>query len=228
MDMSKYSEGQTHQLMEALEAVGFSPEYITRLGQSKTLLLKLLRVLDGMDEIVPFPFDKTKKVQTYLRYLFTFKLGATDDTGTMVKARKVFSYFSSDFESCGIVFSGVAPGTKVAAHELVLHGRFTEFLGGTAKELEKLRLLGSQFLNLCQNNSHKLQRNGFTNFFILTRGDERVAEDLSNVFVASVRVHDNGELNAHPYRVTHDHTWDSEFSLRVFSPQRALVSSKSA
>jgi hypothetical protein len=36
-DMSSYSEGQTHQLMERLEVEGFTPDDVTKLGQYKDL-----------------------------------------------------------------------------------------------------------------------------------------------------------------------------------------------
>lgn len=50
-DMSSYSEGQTHQLMDKLEAEGFTPDDITLLGQSKQLP-GILSVLHGFAEIV--------------------------------------------------------------------------------------------------------------------------------------------------------------------------------
>lgn len=50
-DMSSYSEGQTHQLMEALQAKGFTAEHVTKLGQYDRLGdLRLL--FDGLADIV--------------------------------------------------------------------------------------------------------------------------------------------------------------------------------
>lgn len=49
--MSSYSEGQTHQLMDALEANGFTPNHVTKLGQYERLGDFRL-VLDGQAEIV--------------------------------------------------------------------------------------------------------------------------------------------------------------------------------
>lgn len=45
--MSSYLEGQTHQLVDALEAAGFTAGHITRIGQSPSLLKHLRMVLDG-------------------------------------------------------------------------------------------------------------------------------------------------------------------------------------
>ncbi|MFA6473399.1 MAG: hypothetical protein WCV85_00830 [Patescibacteria group bacterium] len=50
--MSSYLEGQTHQLMDRLEAEGFKPHDITLLGQS-TQLPDILKVLHGRAKIVP-------------------------------------------------------------------------------------------------------------------------------------------------------------------------------
>ncbi|QQG46157.1 MAG: hypothetical protein HYY55_04355 [Candidatus Niyogibacteria bacterium] len=48
--MSRYSEGQTHQLMEALQAKGFTPEEVTMLGQYPKLG-DFRSVLNGQAEI---------------------------------------------------------------------------------------------------------------------------------------------------------------------------------
>lgn len=49
--MSSYSEGQTHQLMEALQAKGFTAEHVTKLGQYDRLV-DIRLVLDGVAQIV--------------------------------------------------------------------------------------------------------------------------------------------------------------------------------
>lgn len=48
--MSSYSEGQIHQLANALELNGFTPEYITKLGQFKDLS-KIRDLLYGTHEL---------------------------------------------------------------------------------------------------------------------------------------------------------------------------------
>jgi hypothetical protein len=50
--MSSYTEGQVHQLMERFEKEGFTPEYLTKLGQFKNLSL-IKKILDGLAEITP-------------------------------------------------------------------------------------------------------------------------------------------------------------------------------
>ncbi|MFH1178535.1 MAG: hypothetical protein V1711_02320 [bacterium] len=51
--MSSYSEGQVHQLADAMEGVGFTAKHLTRLGQSSALLENLRLVLDGVAKIKP-------------------------------------------------------------------------------------------------------------------------------------------------------------------------------
>jgi hypothetical protein len=52
-DMSSYSEGQTHQLMDSLEAAGYTPTQVTALGQNfNGALNQLLLVLTGEAKVV--------------------------------------------------------------------------------------------------------------------------------------------------------------------------------
>jgi hypothetical protein len=52
-DMSSYSEGQTHQLADALEMAGFKGGDLTKLGQSQPTLALIRGVLQGTHEIKP-------------------------------------------------------------------------------------------------------------------------------------------------------------------------------
>ncbi len=160
------------------------------------------------------------KVGAYLRLLSKLRIGVTDGKDTCATARKVFrAYFSPDFENRGIVFSGVAPEIEIVSNEIVQNGKFSDFFGNTATELEKRRLLGSQFLKICRT-PDKLRDGNRANFFVLTRGDEKVAEDLSNVFVARVCVYGNGELDAVLSMFRHDSVWRGDDGRRVFYPQQ--------
>ena len=159
-------------------------------------------------------------VNKYLRRLFTFTLGATDGKDNYETAREVFKAgFDPDFENWGIVFSGIAPETEIAGDELISNGKFSDFLENTAAELEKRRILGSQFLKICRDTPDKLQRNGCANFSVLTKGDKPVAKDLSNVFGADVRVRDGGGLSSGLRRFQNDYVWFGGGGLRIFSPQ---------
>ena len=56
-DMSSYTEGQTHQLMEALETVGFTPAEVTKLGQFGKGLNDVRCVLNGRAKIVQIEIE---------------------------------------------------------------------------------------------------------------------------------------------------------------------------
>lgn len=151
---------------------------------------------------------------SYLSHLFEFNI----DGKALETAKK--TYFDQNFEKCGIVFSGATPAIKIAVDELIHEGKFVNFLGATALELEKRRLLGSQFLAICRDHPEKLQGNGYHNFFVLTRNDKLVAEDISNVFVAYVYVRGDGELYARLAHVSFVTIWRGDYGHRVFSPQQ--------
>lgn len=60
-DMSSYTEGQTHQLMNRLEAEGFTADHITKLGQFGDLA-GFKGVLDGTAKIKPVVEDATRVI----------------------------------------------------------------------------------------------------------------------------------------------------------------------
>lgn len=196
-----------------------------RLFKLWTMVCKMImdgkRSVEQVADLLQTVVDgKAQEVNKYLRRLFTFKLGSMDGTGTYSEAKKLFrAGFDPEFKNQGIVFSGVAPETMVAIDQLIQDGLFSEFLGVTVMELEKRRLLGSQFLAICKN-CNKLRKNFYDNFFVLTRGDELVAEDLSNVFIANVFVDDGGGLGSDLYAFSDEDIWDEKGCPRIFSPER--------
>ena len=181
-------------------------------------------VANILQRIVDGPRVVAEKDNTYLRRLFTFKLSVADEKDTYATAKKVFlGYFDLAFESCGIIFSGVAPETEIACDELVRDGKFSGFLGNTAEELERRRMLGSQFLAICRDNPERLRGGCRANLFILTNGDEEVAEDLRNVFVADVQVH-GSVLGALLYEFRYSTDWNGARGIRAFSSQQSIGS----
>src|SRR3989344_3326520 len=60
-DMSSYTEGQTHQLVDKLEAEGFTPDHVTKLGQFGNLAC-IKNVLEGLAKIKPVAEDATRVV----------------------------------------------------------------------------------------------------------------------------------------------------------------------
>lgn len=68
-DMSSYLEGQTHQLMDALENAGYTPAHVTALGQnSNGILDQLMLVLTGHAKIVTdFVFRLVVKIDRNMK-----------------------------------------------------------------------------------------------------------------------------------------------------------------
>jgi hypothetical protein len=76
--MSSYSEGQTHQLMEALELAGVPATDVTKLGQfGKKGLLEICLVLNGKAKIVRIAEELREKVKRVLKPFLTFTTGPT-------------------------------------------------------------------------------------------------------------------------------------------------------
>jgi len=176
---------------------------IYKMIEDKTLDPK--KVVDVLQSIVNKPV-----VKTYLRRLCVVKLGTTGSTCNYEIAAKIFKAgFDPDFENWEIFFSGVAPETNIAIDELVEDGKFPDFLGNTAEELEKRRLLGAQWLKFCKDKSDKLCKDGCVTFAVLTKDDKPVAQDLSNTFVACVKVEGEHGWMAHGYvyRFSYDDPW---------------------
>lgn len=213
--MAKYPDVTAGQTEACINRIGGWPDFLRFIGGEGRVVFETLPTA-----IEPLK-EKIKEVIVYLRMLFTFKLGARQRKDThATTARRVFGhYLDSKFEKHGIVFSGVAPDVEITAEELIHDGKFTDFLGITALELEKRRLLGSQFLAICRHNADKLRDQVHANFFVLTRNDEVVAEDLSNVFVAIVLVYEVGKLHALLYHVSYGSVWCRKDRHRFFSPK---------
>ncbi|MBU0999310.1 hypothetical protein KKG24_03325 [Patescibacteria group bacterium] len=81
-------------------------------------------------------------------------------------------------EEFGIVFSGIAPEITVVVKKLVEKGNLLDILGHTANDLERRRLMGSQFLDYLMFHFY-----GHRTLTVLTKNNEEVATNLSNVFI---------------------------------------------
>ncbi|MFH1200941.1 MAG: hypothetical protein V1484_01245 [bacterium] len=161
--------------------------------------------------------NNTAKV--YLRRICVVRLGAVGGIKTET-AKKAFELgFDYSFENEGIVFSGISLETDMVIDEPTSNGRFQDFLGNTAEELERWRMFGSQFAEFCLSYPDKLRKNSHgATFFLLTRKDEPVAVDLSNVFVARVGV-GFGQLGAGLHYFAHDQAvWNVKYKHRIVSP----------
>lgn len=205
--MSDYSEGQTHQLMNAFQAANYTSAQLTKLGQSPSLLDELRLVLDEGAKIVRNTVQAVKETATYLRQLFTdLEIGAKDGTET--------------FESSGMFPGGVygvavpaaAKGkptlaTKATVWEMILDGIFTLLFGSLGEN--RKRWTEAQVIEFCRRHRGKLRTGGYATFFEMEGG-----------VVASVRFVDDGRLEVDVYEFSDDDVWDAEYRRRLVSLQQ--------
>jgi hypothetical protein len=166
--------------------------------------------------------EEVQEVKVYLRRLFTFRLDAIKEEDFQCPEKVFLAYLDPEFAKQGISFSGPAPETDMVAEELVCDGEFPDFIGSTAKELEKRRIMGVQLLKLCSKKKYRNRLNAKcqVNFAVLTPGNKPCLEDLSNVFVALVSVTSDG-LHARLYHVSGVNHLLGSLGHRFFFPQRA-------
>ncbi|MCX6752540.1 MAG: hypothetical protein NTZ87_03545 [Candidatus Nomurabacteria bacterium] len=158
--------------------------------------------------------------KVYLRRLFETEViivGATDGKKTL--------------EESGVFPGGVfgesllgkckpAPAIKVVVDELVENGKFPDFLGNTALQLEQRRLHRGHLANLSNTHSKKLCKDRYSVFAVVTKDDEPVKDDLSNVFVALVSFGDFGQLWVYVDEFSDDFVWRAQYQPRVVTPQQ--------
>ncbi|MFA5932325.1 MAG: hypothetical protein WC793_03035 [Candidatus Paceibacterota bacterium] len=166
-------------------------------------------------------YTVVEETKVYLRRLFTATIGATDGTDTYETATKVFDgWLDSDFKNWGIIFSGVASEIDIDVNELIEDGKFPDFFGNSVSHLKKRHLLGSQFLKFCREHPDKLRKDGYGTFFLLTRGDEPINDDFSNVFVASAGFGGIGRLEAYVFEFSRDRVWNAGLGRHLVAPQQ--------
>lgn len=165
-----------------------------------------------------FPAPVLAKV--YLRHVTTVALGATDESAlTEEQIRRVFAGY---VDSRLLAWKSKATGkTSAAVEKLIENGKFPEFFGNTAAELEKRRWQWGQVVKFCDVHPKRLRGGGYATFFLITVDGEPVAEDLSNVFVVCVRVDGRGQLYAYLDSFSYDDVWFAECKHHVILPQVA-------
>jgi hypothetical protein len=103
-------------------------------------------------------------------------------------------------------------------NELVLTGKFADFLGKTADELEYHRIQWAQVVEFAQTYREFLHLDGSQALFVSTDDGEPIKEDLSNGFVARMHINDTNQLIVHRQRIS-DESRFYEHQCRVVSPQ---------
>jgi hypothetical protein len=121
--MSHYTEGQTHQLMTALERAGFTSADITKLGEYPALD-EFLLVLNSRAKIEPLPEDSVEEVD-----LTPYTERQTHE---LMKALEAANYMREDISLLGKYYAlgdfrlvingkaGIVPIVKVSDEDLLL------------------------------------------------------------------------------------------------------------
>lgn len=163
---------------------------------------------------------KSATATTYLSPLVLgIVVGETDGKETFVSSSVFGIVFNENLLGGGCKS---APAIYVVVDELTRSGEFSDFLGNTATELEKRRLHRGHLIKFCEAHPKKLCENGYATFAVVTKGDEPVKEDLSNVFVAGVSFGDGGRLGVGVFGFSDGRVWGAEGWHRVVSPQQQL------
>ncbi|MFA5986414.1 MAG: hypothetical protein WC819_03640 [Parcubacteria group bacterium] len=240
--MSSYSEGQTHQLMEKLEAEGWTSSEVTKFGQYRNHA-GFRGVLNGTHKIVPV--DNVAEVvkpssspKVYLRDLYQdeiIELGPDDGTKMLSNAKDTFKAgIDRDFVNWGLSKKCSRKNKiTVRVREMIEDGTFGQlfgFLFGASPDefqsfgefVEKYR---EDLRKLCVGQGHveefavkyrdKLKRDGYGTFFLLEN------EDTGEFFVAYVDFNSDDLLRAYVRRLEHSNVWYAEFRLRLVAPHLA-------
>jgi len=241
--MSSFSEGQTHQLMEKLEAEGFTPDEVTKLGQYRNYT-GLRGVLNGTHKIVPVDnlAEITKGAKqgpkVYLRDLYQdeiIELGPDDGIRMLANAKTTFKAgIDSDFVNWKLNKKRSGKDkVNVRVREMIEDGTFGQFFGSLfgaspdefrkfpefvekyREDLRKLCIGQGQVEEFAVKHRDKLRKDGYGTFFILEN------EDTGDFFVALVSFCSGGTLCVRVRRFGSGSVWRAEYRPRLVAPQLA-------
>lgn len=141
-------------------------------------------------------FDSKK--EAYLRGLFEERIiiGSTDGTQTINSASEVFAGGIDFNVNLELNASSQPTGTsRVIVPELVKDGTFRNIFESVDYPLDRLCLTQHQIVDFCVTHRNRLRQGGYGTFFLFKRDETLlVADDISNLLVADVRVGVDGSL----------------------------------
>lgn len=144
-------------------------------------------------------------------------LAPTDGKGTLAKAKDVFYYIDSYFQSWGTdVVGKLTAETPVQVYEMIKDGTFAQIYGGFGENLDRLCLTQAQIVVFCRDHRNWLRTDGYGTFFLFKVGVE--------FFVARVFVYSDGDLGAGVDRLSLGLVWGAGCRHRFVIPQLALES----
>ncbi|MFH1366062.1 MAG: hypothetical protein ABIG99_01615 [Patescibacteria group bacterium] len=131
----------------------------------------------------------------YKKYFHPIKLVELSDVCDFTQEELIEAgiSFTSGFENLGIVFTGTTFPMNVVVNDMIERASFVDMLGHTANDLERQRLNGAQFADYLMSHfrSHNIKE-GQTVFVVLTKGDEEVMINLSNVIITIAEKKEKG------------------------------------
>mgnify|MGYP001577336547 FL=1 len=148
-------------------------------------------------------------------------IGATDGTETPSQSDDVFDgYIDGDFIAWGLdVQSAATPKVQVEVYEMVADSNFRDMFGSFGENLDRLRFSWPQVKKFAKDHRNWLRTDGYATLFLFTKAGEPINEDKSNLFVADVRVVDDGRLEVCVFRFSYDGVWGGGGRLHVVVPQ---------
>ena len=184
------------------------------------MIMDGVRDPEKVAEVLQTIVDGVAGVKIYLKRLFngeSFAVGAMKSTKTFEES----GFFPGGVYNENLL--GTAKPTsaiKVVFDELIEDGKFPDFLGNTALELERRRLYRGHVIKSCETHRDRFRKDGYATFAVITKDDEPVKDDLSNVFVARVHFGGRGRLGVGVGQFSYDYVWGAEYQHRVVSPQQ--------
>lgn len=128
-------------------------------------------------------------------------------------------YLDSDFKNWKLKEKNDSKDTNISVYEMDKNGTFEQIFKSLSNDLDSLCLTQGQIIEICKNQSNILKYDSWT-FFLFKVDNE--------FFVAYVIVDDDGRLEVHVRRFSHDFVWSAECRHRFVVPQLFLEPSDSS
>ena len=150
----------------------------------------------------------------------TIAIAATKGVRTLAKAKSSFTWgVDSDFVNYGCDKPGRDTLDQlVEVYEMIRDANFAGIFGSFGVDLNLLCLTQGQIEEFCLIHHDELRKDAYATFFLFKVGDV-ILPDLSNVFVANVRVDDDGKRGVDVGRFSGSDVWSGEYRPRVVVPQ---------
>jgi hypothetical protein len=149
-------------------------------------------------------------------------IGATDGKETISRAIDVFWFIDDDFQHWGLDLPGdPTPPTLTDIRELAENGSSPKVYKSLG-DLDRLYVQQSQVKKFCRELFSKLRTEGCDTLFLLKKGKDGVLRDRSNLYLASVNMHETNndvKLMIFAHRFLFDGERDAKFKHRYVVPK---------